>query len=122
MNIDSGLLKPYLDAMKDAHSVYLRREIEAQCPDEDDSENQRILAKKAADQARLTFEKSCIQMGHACIEAFNEFAARRTNYEDFCSCINVVKTLQPCTTMISDSEAVAFYEKNCKCSLNYIRS
>lgn len=46
----------------------------------------------------------------------------REYFENGCSCINTKKTLQLCPTNMPDDEAVAFYEKNCKCSRNYIRT
>ena len=46
----------------------------------------------------------------------------REYFEDGCSCIHTAKALQPCPTNMADSEAVAFYEKNCKCSRNYVQS
>ncbi|MNP86958.1 hypothetical protein D3C76_1875270 [compost metagenome] len=44
----------------------------------------------------------------------------RAYFEDGCSCIHTAKTLQPCPTNMADSEAVTFYEQNCKCSRNYV--
>lgn len=46
----------------------------------------------------------------------------RKYFEDGCSCIHKLKTLQPCPTNMSDADAVAFYEQKCKCSRNYIPS
>lgn len=45
--------------------------------------------------------------------------ANRAYFEFGCSCIHTSKTLQPCPNGMADDEAVAFYEKNCKCSRNY---
>lgn len=46
----------------------------------------------------------------------------REYFEEGCACINKTKTLQPCPTNMSDSEAVEFYEKHCECSCNYVRN
>lgn len=46
----------------------------------------------------------------------------REYFEEGCACIHRAKTLQPCPTNMPDSEAVAFYEKNCNCSRNYVPS
>lgn len=46
----------------------------------------------------------------------------REYFEDGCACIHVAKTMQPCPTKKPDAEAVAFYERNCKCSRNYVQS
>ncbi|HBN9243703.1 TPA: hypothetical protein NQI75_005353 [Pseudomonas aeruginosa] len=46
----------------------------------------------------------------------------REYFEEGCGCIHKAKTLQPCPTNMPDSEAVAFYEQNCKCSRNYVPS
>ncbi|WP_131815934.1 MULTISPECIES: hypothetical protein [Pseudomonas] len=45
----------------------------------------------------------------------------REYFEEGCACIHTVKTLQPCPTNMADREAVTFYEKNCKCSRNYVQ-
>ena len=45
----------------------------------------------------------------------------RKYFEDGCACIHTTKTLQACPTNMADSEAVAFYEQNCKCSRNYVQ-
>lgn len=45
----------------------------------------------------------------------------REYFEDGCACIHTTKTLQVCPTNMADSEAVAFYEQNCKCSRNYVQ-
>ncbi|MCP1515644.1 hypothetical protein [Pseudomonas rhodesiae] len=44
----------------------------------------------------------------------------REYFEDGCLCIHTSKTLQPFPSNMSDAEAVAFYEQNCKCSRNYV--
>ena len=44
----------------------------------------------------------------------------REYFEDGCLCILTSKTLQPCPTNMPDDEAVVFYEKDCKCSRNYM--
>lgn len=46
----------------------------------------------------------------------------REFFEDGCMCIHTSKTLQPCPTNMGDAEAVAFYERKCKCSRNYVTS
>jgi len=46
----------------------------------------------------------------------------RAYFEDGCSCIHTTKTLQPCAVDMPDSDAVAFYEQNCKCSRNYLQN
>nr|EIU2716228.1 hypothetical protein [Pseudomonas aeruginosa]EIU2863047.1 hypothetical protein [Pseudomonas aeruginosa] len=46
----------------------------------------------------------------------------REYFEEGCACIHSSKTLQLCPTNMPDSEAVAFYEQNCKCSRNYVPS
>lgn len=45
----------------------------------------------------------------------------RDYFESGCACLNTTKTLQPCPTNMPDQEAVAFYEKHCKCSRNYFQ-
>lgn len=44
----------------------------------------------------------------------------RKYFEDGCACIHRAKSLKPCPASMSDAEAVAFYEQNCKCSRNYV--
>lgn len=46
----------------------------------------------------------------------------REYFEDGCACIHVEKTMQPCPTKMTDADAVAFYEQNCKCSRNYVQN
>lgn len=46
----------------------------------------------------------------------------REYFEEGCACIHRIKTLQRCPTNMPDTEAVAFYEKNCKCPRNYVQS
>ncbi len=43
----------------------------------------------------------------------------REYFEDGCLCILTAKTMQLCDSSMPDGEAVAFYERNCKCSRNY---
>jgi len=44
----------------------------------------------------------------------------RAYFEDGCLCILTSKTLRPCPASMADSEAVVFYEQQCKCSRNYV--
>lgn len=45
----------------------------------------------------------------------------REYFENGCLCILKAKTLQVCPSNMADTEAVAFYEQNCKCSRNYVQ-
>ena len=45
----------------------------------------------------------------------------RAYFEDGCACINTAKVIQICPTNMDDASAVAFYEKSCICSRNYIQ-
>jgi hypothetical protein len=44
----------------------------------------------------------------------------RAYFEDGCACIHRTMTIQLCPAHVEDREAVDFYEKNCKCSRNYV--
>ena len=46
---------------------------------------------------------------------------KRAYFEKGCACIHSSKTLQPCPSNIPDKEAVAFYEKHCKCTRSYVQ-
>ncbi len=45
----------------------------------------------------------------------------REYFESGCACIHREKTMELCPTNTPDTEAVAFYEQNCKCSRNYVQ-
>lgn len=53
--------------------------------------------------------------------ATERLAFTRAYFEDGCACILQAKSLQACPTNMPDAEAVAFYEKNCRCSRNYFQ-
>jgi len=50
----------------------------------------------------------------------------REYFEDGCICLNgwpkdkTPKTLEACPPDMPDTEAIKFYEQNCKCTRNYI--
>lgn len=50
----------------------------------------------------------------------NRLKLNREYFEEGCSCINTTKNMQACPTNMDDEKAVEFYEKNCKCTRNYI--
>ncbi|MBF3053170.1 hypothetical protein HKW90_01945 [Pseudomonas aeruginosa] len=81
------------------------------------------LTVKLAEGAGFGKGKSFLPEGQSIEQIeLERLKQNRKYFEDGCSCIHRLKTLQPCPTNMSDADAVAFYEQKCKCSRNYVPS
>lgn len=88
--------------------------------DTDEQQSRLELASSGHTVAQGSVSLASVEISPEQQREQNRLSLNRAYFEEGCACIHETKTLQPCPTNMSDQDAVAFYERHCTCTRNYL--